>query len=139
MTQLSPQVRSFVSQRAKERCEYCLTLEESGAEMHVDHIKPLSAAGSDEIDNLAYACSFCNTHKSSFQAANDPITSELIDLFNPRLQLWTEHFQWSEDGAEVVGLTPTGRATVERLQMNREMRVRARKLWVRGGWHPPID
>jgi hypothetical protein len=40
---------------------------------------------------------------------------------------------WSEDGIRILGLTPTGRATVARLPMNRERMVEARRLWVAAG------
>jgi hypothetical protein len=58
-------------------------------------------------------------------------------LFNPRTQAWTDHFAWSQDGSRVLGLTPSGRATLERLRMNRERLFMARELWVQAGWPPP--
>jgi hypothetical protein len=58
-------------------------------------------------------------------------------LFNPRLQQWADHFSWTDDGTNVVGLTPMGRATVSALSLNTEFRVRTRALWVEVGWHPP--
>lgn len=41
-----------------------------------------------------------------------------------------------------MGLTFVGRATIERLDMNDDRQddgsiQRARRLWIRGGWHPP--
>jgi hypothetical protein len=69
--------------------------------------------------------------------AADPVTGDEVDLFNPRTQAWTDHFAWSQDGSRVLGLTPCGRATVERLRMNRERLVMARELWVQARWHPP--
>ncbi len=35
------------------------------------------------------------------------------------------------------GLTATGRATIQRLKMNRPAVVGARKEWLEAGWHPP--
>ena len=55
-----------------------------------------------------------------------------VPLFNPRQQSWAEHFAWSEDGTQVIG-----RATVAALKMNNPVSIRARKLWVSVGWHPP--
>jgi hypothetical protein len=69
--------------------------------------------------------------------ASDPEAGETVPLFNPRIQAWREHFRWSEDGTEMVGLTPTGRATIVALQLNRPMLVSARRRWVLVGWHPP--
>jgi hypothetical protein len=51
-------------------------------------------------------------------------------LFNPRTQAWSDHFQWSQDGAIIVGLTPVGRATVEALRLNNEIAVEVRRNWV---------
>jgi len=46
------------------------------------------------------------------------------------------HFAWSEDATRIIGLTPTGRATVEALQINRPQMVHLRRLWLRMGKHP---
>ena len=58
-------------------------------------------------------------------------------LFNPRTQMWTEHFAWSPDGTLIIGLTPLGRATVVALRLNNEFIVVARRFWVEAGWWPP--
>jgi hypothetical protein len=47
------------------------------------------------------------------------------------------HFAWTEDGTVVLGLTPTGRATVETLQLNREPLVNLRRVLVEVGEHRP--
>jgi hypothetical protein len=60
-------------------------------------------------------------------------------LFNPRRQLWREHFVWSGDGTQIIGLTACGRATVLALKMNNDDIVAARRLWVSVGWHPPAE
>jgi hypothetical protein len=79
----------------------------------------------------------CNSYKNDAQVALDPETNQLVHLFNPRTQVWSEHFQWNSIGTHLLGLTPTGRATVERLKINRDLAVSARKRWVAAGWHPP--
>ena len=81
----------------------------------------------------------CNEFKGGQTHAHDPQTGERVALFNPRLQIWAEHFAWSEEGAEVLGKTPSGRATVVALQMNNTEIVVARRLWVTAGWWPPQD
>jgi hypothetical protein len=126
-----------VTQPARGRCEYCQTPQAIVVEMEIDHVIPVSAAGETSLDNLCLACVGCNGFKSAFQVAADPVTGDQVDLFNPRTQAWTDHFTWSQDGSRVLGLTPSGRATVERLRMNRERLVIARQLWVQAGWHPP--
>ncbi len=67
----------------------------------------------------------------------DPENGERVSLFNPRRQVWREHFGWSEDGVFIVGRTACGRATVVALQLNHEHLVKARRRWVMVGWHPP--
>ena len=47
-------------------------------------------------------------------------------------------FTWSADYTMILGLTPTGRATVEALQLNRPEVVNLRRLLFAHGEHPPI-
>jgi len=105
----------------------------------IDHIVPRSAGGSDERENLAAACYRCNEFKGTKTHAVDPATGELVSLFNPRTQKWHEHFVWANGGLHIVGLTPTGRATVVALRLNNEYVVEARALWIARDWHPPED
>ncbi len=55
-------------------------------------------------------------------------------IFNPRKQIWNEHFEFSEDETEIIGKTACGRATVIALRLNFEQAVSARKIWVSVGW-----
>lgn len=43
------------------------------------------------------------------------------------------------DGTEVIGITPIGRVTVNALNLNEEIIVVTRRLWVSVGWFPPED
>ena len=139
-TYVPDELRERVRTTARHRCGYCLTAElYSGSLMEVDHLIPESLGGPTEEDNLWLACSLCNKHRGSRTAAADPETAEVVRLFDPRHQIWTEHFQWSEAGETIIGITPTGRATVDALQLNRSVRVDARGNWVIAGWHPPKD
>jgi hypothetical protein len=63
----------------------------------------------------------------------------MILLFNPRHQIWVDHFQWSDDGTQVIGKTAVGRATVVALQLNNPVMLTTRRMWVQVGWHPPKD
>jgi hypothetical protein len=58
-------------------------------------------------------------------------------LFNPRIDQWNDHFAWSADGLEIVGLTSAGRATVRMLDLNRERLKRIRAADLEIGRHPP--
>ncbi|MBI4769405.1 MAG: HNH endonuclease [Chloroflexi bacterium] len=104
-----------------------------------DHIIPEAAGGLTVRENLWLACHRCNEFKGDRTAANDPEAGELVALFNPRAQLWRDHFKWSPDGTQIVGLTPCGRATVAALRLNNEYVVEARRYWAEGGWHPPSE
>lgn len=107
--------------------------------MEIDHIVPEAVGGTDEEDNLWLACPRCNRYKGARTHAIDPETGESVGLFNPRLQVWGEHFVWTAGGVAIAGLTPGGRATVTALDMNNRFVLRARRVWVLWGWHPPED
>jgi hypothetical protein len=68
--------------------------------------------------------------------ARDPLTHRLVSLFNPRRQRWARHCAWSDDGAEVMGLTACGRATVAALQMSNDLYTSVRADWMTFGIHP---
>lgn len=107
--------------------------------MEVEHIVPESRGGSTTLDNLWLACSLCNRHKGDRTTAEDPASGQVVPLFNPRLQVWSEHFSWIDSGARIAGLTAVGRATVIALHLNRPVLVHARVRWIEAGWHPPRD
>jgi hypothetical protein len=125
---------------SRNRCAYCHTLTAiTGARLVIDHILPEAAGGQAVWENLCVACHSCNEFKGAQVEAQDPLTDERMPLFHPHQQRWREHFCWSEDGSKIVGLTPTGRATVAALNMNHPLIVEARHRWARVGWHPPRD
>ncbi len=129
-----------VRERARHRCEYCLTAEWlTGQAGEVDHIAPRAQGGSSHIDNLCLACAACNGFKLDRTAALDAETNQLAPLFNPRAQRWAEHFMWSDEGTRIIGLTAHGRVTITTLKMNRPLVVAARAIWVEMQRHPPQD
>jgi len=105
----------------------------------VDHILAESRGGSDDLDNLCAACYRCNEYKGPRSSGRDPVTNELVNLYNPRTQSWHEHFRWENGGTHVIGISPTGRATVIALRLNNEYAIESRALWVLYGWHPPKE
>jgi hypothetical protein len=128
---------SAVAQRAGHRCEYCHAPEAAfNFPFEVEHVVPKSLQGSDEEDNRALACRACNVRKSDFQTGLDETTGAEVPLFHPCLDSWEEHFRVDHETAEIQGLTPTGRATIARLQMNSPVQVDARRLWMRLGLFP---
>lgn len=138
MTLSAKKLRQRIATQARHKCGYCLTLEVvSGIPLTLEHITPKAQGGQDVEDNLWLSCRLCNEAKGVLTEAVDPQTGELVPLFNPREQVWAEHFAWSEDGTQIIGQTPVGRATVAALFLNSEFRMRARAIWVEAGWHPP--
>ena len=91
-------------------------------------------------ENLWLACPLCNGHKADKVADIDPETSLLVELYNPRRQIWREHFAWTDGGLRISGLTPCGRATVRALHLDDHPEALAvRSYWISAGWHPPQD
>lgn len=131
-------VRREVTRRAKDCCEYCLSqLDFSPSQFSVNHIVPKARGGDDALDNLALACQSCNNHKHTATSAIDPVSGQLVALFHPRRDRWTQHFAWSDDKTIIIGITASGRATVSRLRLNRVSLVNLRRLLVEAGKHPP--
>ena len=91
------------------------------------------------MENLAFSCQGCNQYKFTALSGVDPLTARKIKLFHPRRLRWNRHFEWSEDNLRIIGKTPTGRATVERLKLNRFGVVNLRNSLIATGNHPPPD
>lgn len=137
---VSRHLDNLVRERARHRCEYCQSFEGlTGQLCEIDHIVPRARGGPTEAENLCLACSACNGHKLARTHGTDPVTQELVLLFNPREQVWADHFAWTSDGIRILGLTAIGRATVELLKLNRPLAMSARAIWVSMGLHPPSD
>lgn len=124
----------FVSARAHHACEYCRAPEiVFNLPFEVEHIAPQSRGGETTENNLALSCRSCNLYKSDCVSAVDELTQREADLFNPRRDLWDEHFSIVEETGEIKGLSASGRATVLRLRINSPAQVKARKQWLRLG------
>src|SRR5207247_882248 len=79
----------------------------------------------------------CNSYKQADISALDAVSGERVPLYDPRRHPWQEHFVWSEECTLLLGLTPTGRATIVKLALNREGVVNLRELLHSVGLHPP--
>ena len=88
------------------------------------------------MENLCFSCTGCNGHKFTRVEFPDPVSGELAPIFNPRRQVWRDHFNWSSEYMQIIGLTATGRATVEALQLNRQALQNFRRLLFEFGEHP---
>lgn len=125
MTYVPTALRREVIERAGNRCEYCLLRAEVAFFPHeVDHVVAEKHGGATDFDNLALACWRCNRHKGSDLTSFDPQTRQLSPLFNPRTQVWAEHFAYQRE--KIIGLTPEGRTTVHLLRLNSEERLTER-------------
>jgi len=136
MTRIPVALRRSVISRSGNRCEYC-QLSQAGqiATFHIDHIIPDSAGGDTTADNLAFACVSCSLKKGARQTIQDPETGDRVQIFNPRLQVWSENFAWQ--GVLLLGLSPVGRATIQALQLNRPMMLAIRSEEIVFNRHPP--
>jgi hypothetical protein len=115
-----------VWQRAAARCEYCqLPSGFHPAPFQIDHIVARQHGGKAELENLALACIHCNRFKGPNVAGIDPDSGEIVRLFHPRHDRWTEHFVW--DGPELKPLTRIGQATILVLLINDPEVVAVRK------------
>jgi len=105
----------------------------------VEHIVLQVKGGSDDAANLAWSCQGCNQHKFTAVSGTDTLTARKVRLYHPRLLHWNRHYEWSEDRLRMVGKTPTGRATIERLKLNRFGVVNLRRSLLATDEHPPPD
>jgi hypothetical protein len=122
----------LIARRAGHRCEYCHAPEAVfNFPFEVEHVIPTSRRGSDDEGNLCLACRACNLRKSDRLTARDDLTQEETPLFHPRQQRWTDHFSVDLESGEILGTTPTGRATVAALDLNHPLQLAARSLWIR--------
>ena len=135
---LSDALITQIRMRAGGLCEYCHVIEQWQCVLFtVDHVIPLALGGDDTITNLALACAHCNRRKSYSITSIDPQTNLSTSLFNPRLDQWRDHFIWSGDSTKLIGTTPSGRATITTLEINRPHLVSIRQADIVIGRHPP--
>jgi hypothetical protein len=135
---ISLQLRQLVMEQAGNRCGYCLVEQALlYAPLEFEHLQPRSRGGSTSEENLWLACRLCNGYKADQIDGFDLETQQRLALFDPRRENWWLHFRWSDDGTEIIGLTATGRATINALRLNTLEHMRIRRRWVSVGWHPP--
>jgi hypothetical protein len=119
---LAAEIRS----RAKGRCEYC-RIPEAIVYMpfEIEHVRPRKHQGQTNASNLALACFYCNRHKGTNVAGMMPDGIDVVRLFHPRIDVWDEHFGFS-DGV-IFHRTEIGRATIDVLRMNEPEAIKHRQ------------
>lgn len=104
------------------RCGYCgVSEEEAGAELTYDHFQPQSKGGSDDQENLVYACHACNEFKGEYFGE-----TEETSLLHPLLDVLNEHLRQEPDGT-LRGITPAGERYIRVLNLNRPPLVSRRR------------
>jgi hypothetical protein len=135
---MNKSLRKRIKERANYLCEYCLSPERfCPSYFEGDHIRPQSEGGNDSFENFANACGGCNNNKSNATHSIDPLTGKSVALYNPRVHTWGNHFCWDESSTLIIGLSPIGRATIQKLKLNRNEVINLRTLLLSVGLHPP--
>jgi hypothetical protein len=138
MSSIPEKLQKKIRRQAQNRCGYCLLPQSlNPALLEIEHLLPTVKGGTDNEENLWLGCRLCNGYKGVQTDAVDPETKQRVPLFNPRTQVWREHFSWDESGSRIVGKTACGKATVQALKLNNEIIVPVRQKWVLVGWFPP--
>ena len=91
----------------------------------IDHTIAVKHSGQRTSDNLVLACLPCNRHQGSDLTSLDLLTGEIMPLFNPQTQAWSEHFSL-KDGF-ILGVTAVGQTTVFLLKVNEALRLQLRQ------------
>lgn len=131
-TDFSLKTRQLVAERAKFGCEYCLFPELFAVHsFEIDHILSKKHGGTNLLENLAFACFHCNRHKGTDISSYDDLTGNLTAFYNPRKQIWTEHFLFQN--AEIVALTAEARVTIKILKLNDIQRIEERQALIEIG------
>jgi 5-methylcytosine-specific restriction endonuclease McrA len=127
MVSVPEKIRVQVRRRAAYRCEYCLLPESYHplARFHVEHIFGKKHAGRTELSNLTLACPDCNRKKGTIIGSRMHAEGELIPLFNPRIHVWTDHFELN--WAIIRPKTDIGKITSSLLGFNDDYRVAFRE------------
>jgi hypothetical protein len=133
-------LRNRLRSQTGDRCGYCRSHQRYVLGLlEIEHIRPLARGGTSDEENLWLACRLCNSYKGTQLEGFEVITRQVVRLFNPRTQKWSEHFRWNETGDQIIGMTACGRVTVTALQLNNVLAVTVRRAWISAGWHPPQE
>jgi hypothetical protein len=109
------------------RCGYCGVSEvDAGGDLTVDHFQPVSAGGSDDDDNLVYACGRSN----QFKGATLPASAASTDnkrLLHPLRDNMETHVVLDPKTGYIIGISETGKYHSNALRLNRRALVAHRQ------------
>lgn len=119
---ISDKVRQAVADRARHQCEYCLIHQDDiFFTCEIDHIISVKHGGGNDLNNLAYACPFCNNNKGSDLGSVLLPNTTIIRFFNPRKDSWKDHFYL--EGVTICPKTEIGKVTIKILNVNAVDRI----------------
>ena len=96
-------IRFEVFKRDKFTCQYCGRMAPDVV-LHVDHIKPVSKGGTNEIMNLVTSCAECNLGKTNIELSDDAIVKkqqEQLKLLAERKEQIEMMLKWKEGMIEI--------------------------------------
>lgn len=127
-----PLVRLAVRRRAQDAREYCLA--PTQGLFQIDHVIPRRhwadyeagrlpsrppapyRRGPDHLDNYAWSCPFCNGSKGGRTSLR---TRGIVSrLYDPRMDVWPDHFVFLHTYIFIRGVSPIGLATEQALGFN---------------------
>jgi len=92
-SRVTAQLKKVVVERAQGCCDYCRSQARFAIQpFSIEHIIPRSQGGKTTLDNLALSCQRCNNHKYNKTEGRDPVSGDIVPLYNPRQQQWSDHF-----------------------------------------------
>jgi|GEM_PF-1878772 len=95
---ISKSVRFEVFKRDKFTCQYC-GAKAPDVVLHVDHIKPVSKDGENNIMNFATSCYECNLGKSDRELSDDSVVKKQhkqLELLQERREQIELMFEWKK-------------------------------------------
>jgi hypothetical protein len=135
---ISQALYQVIATDARGECGYCRAPQRAlPYRLEIEHLVPTSLGGGDERENLWLSCHKCNKLRSNRLTGLDPLTQQVVSLFNPRRDEWAHHKTSPDDGLSILGCTSIGRATAAVLQLNDAYHQSARGVWILAGIYPP--
>lgn len=101
---ISQKIRFEVFKRDSFQCQYC-GASAPDVVLHVDHIKPVSKGGDNDITNLVTSCQKCNSGKSDRELDDDAVIQkqrEQLEILNERRNQLEMMLEWRESMRDIA-------------------------------------